>query len=174
MPATFAYLLAAFAFVTVELLLLGAAMLMALIPKFRRHAKWIALGVPGSLVGVFASQLAALPIVLAVLWTFLVPVGYFHGGGQTTNPLVIAFGIGPTLVAIALFASVSLAGFGLGWGAANALLEGTPLRTFLESNRAWRYLSSPIRRPYRLPLLVWLVVVWLAFGLAVLRGWFNS
>jgi hypothetical protein len=160
--------------VAVELLLLGAALLMALVPRFRSHAKWIALGVPGSLVGVFASQLAALPIVLAFLWTFLVPVGYLHGGGQTANPFVIAFAIGPALVAIVLFASASLAGFVVGWGAANALVGGAPLPAFLSSNRAWRYLSAPLRRPYRLPLLVWLAVVWAMFGLAVLRGWFHA
>jgi hypothetical protein len=175
MPAAFAYLVAAFVLVAVGLLLLASALLMALVPRLRPLAKQIALGVPGSAIGLLAFQLAALPIVLAALWTFLVPVGYFHGGeGVTTNPLIIALSIGSILVATAFFGTASLGGLIFGRRAANALGEGIPLRTYLASEETWQVVATAFRRPYRLPLLLWLLCVWSAFGISASRCWLNS
>lgn len=174
MPLAVGYLAAAVVLVALELLLLIVALLMAPIPRFRPKAKCIALGVPGSFVGVFVFQLAALPIVLAMLWTLLFPAAYFHGGGQTTNPFVILVFICGFLGPTAVFALASLVGFLTGWRAANALGEGIALRAFLASDRVWQRVSILLRRPYRLPLLVWLMGVWAAFGLAALRWHLTS
>src|SRR5262245_32952108 len=133
--AAIAYLTALLAYVGLALALLFVALPLALIPRFRPRAKWLALGVPGSFIGVFGSQLAAAPIVLALVWTVLLPVGSFDGGGVTTNPFIILLAIASILVAAAFFGSVSLAGFVVGWRAANALGEGTPLRAFFASDK---------------------------------------
>jgi hypothetical protein len=137
-------------------------------------AKRIALGVPGSAVGLLAFQVAALPIVLAILWTFLVPIGYLYGGGVTANPLVIVFSIGSILAATAFFGTASLGGLVLGWNAANALGEGISLRTFLASDEIWQVVSAALQRPYRLPLVLWLLCVWSVFGISAVRCWLNS
>ena len=175
MPAAFAYLAAAFVLVVVGLLLLASALLIALVPRWRPLAKRIALGVPGSAVGLLAFQLAAFPVVLAILWTFLVPVGYFHGsGGVTTNPLIVVLSIGSILVATAFFGTASLGGLVFGWRAANALGQGIALRTYLASEEIWQVVATAFRRPYRLPLLLWLLCVWSVFGIWASRCWLNS
>lgn len=175
MPAAFAYLAAAFVLVAVGVLLLAAALPMALVPRLRPLAKRIALGVPGSAIGLLAFQVAALPVVLATLWTFLVPIGYFHGsGGTTANPLIILPLLGGVLAATALFGTASLGGLVLGWRMANALGRRVPLRVFLASDEIWKAVSIAFQRPYRLPLLIWLLCVWSAFGISASRCWLNS
>jgi hypothetical protein len=176
MPVASAYLAAAFALVAVGLLLLASALLMALVPRLRPLAKRIALGVPGSAIGLLAFQLAAFPVVLAILWTFLVPVGYLNSsGGVTTNSLIIALLVGSAfLTATAFFGIASLGGLVFGWRAANALSEGVPLRSYLGSERIWQLVATAFRRPYRLPLLLWLLCVWSVFGISASRCWLNS
>jgi len=159
----------------VAFLLLASALLMAVVPRWRPLAKRIALGVSGSAAGLLAFQLAALPIVLAILWTFLVPVGYFHGsGGAMTNPLIIVLSIGSILVATAFFGTASLGGLVFGWRAANALGQGIALRTYLASEKIWQVVATAFRRPYRLPLLLWLLCVWSVFAISASRCWLNS
>lgn len=174
MPLAFLYLMALLAYVGAMLLLLVAAVFLALIPRFRSAASSLALGVSGSFAGVFAFQIVALPIALAIIWTLLVPIGYFHGGGHTTNPLVIGVEIGAFLIAAGLFASASLAGFVTGWSAAIARGEGIALRTFLSSSRVWRHVTTPFRRPYLLPVLLWLLAVWSVPGISGVRCWLNN
>jgi hypothetical protein len=175
MPAAFVYLVAAFVLIAVGLALLAAALPVALIPLLRPLAKRIALGVPGSAIGLLAFQLAAFPVVLAILWTFLVPVGYFHsGGGVTSNPLIIAASIGSVLAATAFFGTASLGGLVFGWRAANALGEGISLRTYLASEEIWQVVSTAFRRPFRLPLTLWLLCVWSGSAISAARCWLNA
>lgn len=174
MPFVFAYLLILLAYLGVGLILLIAALLLALVPRLRSRAKWLALGVLGSVAGVFTFQLAALPIVLAILSTLMGPIAFFHGGGNTTNLAVITASLGSLLFATGFFAFASLAGFITGWNAVNALGAGIAPRAFLASDRILKRIWSLFQRPYRLPLLIWLLLAWATVAASGLRCWLNS
>jgi hypothetical protein len=173
MPAAVAYLAAAFVLVVVALLLLASALLMALVPRWRPLAKRIVLGVPGSAVGLLAFQVAAFPILLAMLWTLVAPIAYFHGGGPT-SPLFALLSVGALFAATLLFGAASLGGLVLGWRVANALGQCISLQDFLASDQVWNRASIIFKRPYRLPFLIWLLCAWSAMAMSAVQCWLNS
>jgi hypothetical protein len=57
---------------------------------------------------------------------------------------------------------------------AAALGQGIALRTYLASEKIWQVVATAFRRPYRLPLLLWLLCVWSVFAISASRCWLNS
>jgi hypothetical protein len=80
-----AYFLALFVYVALALLSLSFAALLAVVPRWRSPAGWLALGVAGSFPGVFTFQVMVVPFA----WAILFPLAFWFDGAIVTKPLKI-------------------------------------------------------------------------------------
>jgi hypothetical protein len=119
--------------------------LVAAVLLLRRHTRRIGrclfLAMAGTFPGVLLYQLAAAPVVIAVLglagifWRIVEP----GATGQTSNPVVEAVSMVAALFVICFAILMSIIGFYEGWRIGWACGSGRPLRSLVESTAPVRW-----------------------------------
>ena len=133
MLAPFAYAVALIAYICFGAAVLALAIALAIVPRTRPWARWLAGGVIGSYPGVFIFQLLTLPLAVCVfvlLW--LLSRFETHVGAP--------FAIACVLSVLVLGLGASLVGFFTGWSVGSAVAFGTPVLDAISLTWAGRLL----------------------------------
>jgi len=130
-PLTLIYLLAMAAVVALGVIVLAAALLLAILPAYRRAARRLAGGVIGALPFALFFQGLSLPILVAIA-TIAALFAIWSSPAEGPS-LIVATAVAGLMLAVFITASVT--GIIAGWAVGARIASGTTVRDALRASR---------------------------------------